>query len=167
MKLFLVLFVLAVAGAVGWYFYCVNPVIQDFQAAVDSGKPEAITPFLDIPSLKKNVTDYVKLRYNQPDRPAADLTPDQAQAMVDSFVTPENIVLLMKGVKLEPGAAPPTATDDKASHPVEKHYLSPDAYAIDIYLSQVQTDDNKVSLIFQRVGALDWKLMGFKFSWGG
>ena len=167
MKLFLVVFLLAVVGLAGWYGYCPNSVMDDFQAAVDSGKAEALVPFLNVPSLKKNVTDYVKLRFNQADKPAADLTPEQVQVIVDSYVTPANILLIMKGVKLEPGSGEPVVPDDKTPHPVEKHYVSPDVYAIDVYLNKVQSDDNKISLLFQREGWFDWKLAAFRFSWSG
>jgi hypothetical protein len=165
MKLFLALFLLAVAGVVGWYAYCPNPVMDDFQAAVDSGKAESLAPFLDVPALKKNVSDFAKLRYNRADTPSANLTPDQIQAIVDSFVTPDNILLIMKGIPIEPGSAPPAVTDDKTPHPVEKHYETPDVYAIDIYKTQVETPDNKVSLLFERDGWFDWKLAAFRFSW--
>ena len=165
MKLFLALFLLAVAGAVVWYGYCPIPAMIDFQTAVDAGKPEALTPFLDIPSLRKNAADFARLRYNHADNPSANLTDEQVQAIVDSFVTPANILLIMQGVALEPGSAPPTATDDKTPHPVEKHYETPDVYAIDIYKTAVQTPDNKESLLFERDGWFGWKLSAIRFSW--
>ncbi len=167
MKLFLALFLLAVGGLVGWYFYCVNPVMDDFQAAVDSGKPETLSPFMDIPALKKNAGDFVKLRFNKTDNPSGNLGPDQIQSIVDSYVTPNNILLIMKGVYLEPGMNPPDSTDDKTPHPIDKHFTGPDVYAIDIYKTQVQTPDNKLTLIFQRDGWFGWKLSGYGFSWGG
>lgn len=167
LKLFLALFLLALVGLGGWYFYCVNPVMDDFQAAVNSGKAEALTPFLDVPALKKNAGDYVKLRYNKTDNPSANLGPDQIQSLVDAFVTPQNIILIMKGVYLEPGMNPPDTVDDKAPHPVDKHYTGPDVFAIDIYKTQVQTPDNKLTLVFQRMGWFGWKLSAFGFAWGG
>lgn len=168
MKWFLALFVLCAVGLAGWYGYCVNPFLDQFQAAVDSGKPEAIQPFMDIPSLKKNVGDYVKLRYNRADNPSANLTPDQVQSIVDSFVTPNTVVLMMKGVRVEPGSSPPDNVPQGPSpFPIDKHYESTEVYAIDIYLSQVQTPDNRMSLLFQRDGWFDWKLAAFRFSWGG
>ncbi len=168
MKWFLAFVILAVVGLAGWYGYCPNPVMDDFQAAVDSGKPEAIQPFMDIPSLKKNVMDYVKLRFNHADNPSADMSPDQIQAIVDSFVTPKTIQLMMKGIKLEPGSNLPDAVPDaKSGFPIDKHYESPDVYAIDVYLSQVQTPDNRMSLLFERDGWFDWKLAAFRFSWSG
>ena len=149
MKSFLVLVVLAVIGLVGWYGYCPFPILDQFQAAVNSGKPEAIQPFLDVSSLKKEVADYVKRRYDRPDNPSADLTPDQIQSMTDAFVTPDTILTMMKGVRMEPGAAPPANVPQGPSpYPIDKHYASPDTYAIDIYLSNVQTPDNRMSLIF-------------------
>ena len=168
MKWFLALIVLSVAGLAGWYGYCVYPFLDQFQAALDSGKPEAIQPFLDVPSLKKNVADYAKLRYNHADNPSADLSPDQVQSIVDAFVTPKTILLMMKGVKLEPGNnLPDTLPEGPSPYPIDKHYMSPDVYAIDIYLSQAQTPDNKMSFLFERDGWFDWKLAGFRFSWGG
>jgi hypothetical protein len=167
-KLFLAFVVLALVGAAGWYGYCPDPFMDDFQAAVDSGKPENIQPFLDVPSLKNNVGDYVKLRYNRPETPSANLSPEAVQAMVDSFVTPKTIQLMMKGVKLEPGATQPdTVPESKSAFPIEKHYESPGVYAIDIYLSTVETPDNRMSLLFERDGWFDWKLAAFRFSWGG
>ncbi|HJT24865.1 MAG TPA: hypothetical protein VJ873_09825, partial [bacterium] len=137
MKLFLALVVLAVVGVAGWYGYCVNPFLDQFQAAVNSGKPEAIQPFMDVPSLKKNVGDFVKLRYNRADNPSANLSPDQVNSIVDSYVTPGTVALLMKGVKWEPGSAPPDNVPQGPSpFPIDKHYESPDVYAIDVYLSQ-------------------------------
>ncbi|HVZ81833.1 MAG TPA: hypothetical protein VHE12_13685 [bacterium] len=165
MKFFLAIFLLAVAGLVGWYGYCVVPVMQDFQAAADTGKPEAILPFIDMPSLKKDITEFVKNRFNRTDNPATNPSAEQIQEMVDSFTTPANILLILKGVKVEPGRAVPAVMDDKTPHPVEKHYESPGVYAIDIYLSQVQTPDNKVSLLFERQGWFDWKLSAIRFSW--
>jgi hypothetical protein len=165
MKIFLAIFVLAVVGGVGWYFYCPTPVMEDFQAAVDSGKPEAITAFMDIPALKKNVAEFVHARYDQKDNPAGNPTPEQVQAMVDEFVTPANILLLMKGVKVEPGRGAPPPTDDKTPHPIVKHLEGPDVYAIDIFLSQVQSPDNMMTLLFERDGWFNWKLAAFRFSW--
>ncbi len=168
MKWFLAIFVLAVAGLAGWFGYCPIPILDQFQAAVDSGKPEAVQPFMDVPSLKKNVADYVKLRYNHADNPSADLSPDQVDSIVNSFVTPNTILLMMKGVKLEPGnTLPDTVPEGPDPFPVDKHYQSPDIYAIDIYLSQVQTPDNKMTIFFERNGWFDWKLAGLRFSWGG
>jgi hypothetical protein len=165
LKLFLALFVLGVLGIAGWYGYCPYPLMDDFQAAVDSGKPENIQPFLDMDSLKKNVGEFVKLRYNRADNPAANLSPDAVQAIVDSFVTPQNILFMMKGVKMEPGSViPDNAADAKPTFPIDKHYESPDVYTIDIYLSQVMTPDNRMSLLFERDGWFDWKLAAFRFS---
>jgi hypothetical protein len=168
MKWFLALFILAVAGLVGWYGYCPYPLLDQFQAAVDSGKPEAVQPFLDISSLKKNVSDYVKLRYNRTDNPSANLSPDQVQSITDSFVTPQSIFLMMKGVKLEPGnTLPDSVPQGPCPFPIDKHYETPDVFAIDIYLSQVQTPDNKMSILFERNGWFDWKVAGFRFAWSG
>jgi len=168
MKLFLVLVILVVVGSVGWYGYCVVPVMDDFQAAVDSGKPESIQPFLDIPSLKKNVTDYTKLRYNRTDNPSANLSPDAIQAIVDPFVTPKTIQLAMKCVKVEPGTQQPeTVPAGPPPFTIEKHYETPGVYAIDIYLSAVQTPDNRITLLFVRDGWFDWKLAAFRFAWNG
>src|SRR4029077_10086319 len=125
---FLALFFLALAGLVGWYGYSPIAVMGDFQAAVDSGKAEALVPFMDVPDLKKNVVTFVKLRFNRPDNPSADLPPEQVQSVVNAFVTPDNILLMMKGVHLEPGTAPPAPSEDKTPHPIEKHYESPDFY---------------------------------------
>ena len=165
MKIFIAVILMAVAGFVGWYIYSPNPVMDDFQAAVDSGKPEALAPFLDVPTLKKNVADYVKIRFNQPDKPAANLTAEQIQATVDAFVTPANILLIMRGAKVEPGTNAPATLNDKDPFPVEKHYQSIDIYAVNVYLSQVPSDDNMISLLFQRDGMFDWKLAAFRFSW--
>ena len=168
MKWFLVLVVLAVVGLAGWYGYCVFPVMDDFQAAVDSGKPEALQPFLDIPALKKNVSDYTKLRYNRTDNPAGNMSPDEIQGIVDSFVTPKTIQLVMKCVKVEPGSnEPDTVPTGAPPFAIEKHYETPDVYAIDAYLSQVQTPDNRVTLLFQRDGWFGWKLTAFRFAWNG
>ena len=168
MKLFIALLVLGVLGIAGWYGYCPYPFMDDFQAAVDSGKPENIQPFLDMDSLKKNVGEFVKLRYNRADNPSANLTPDAVQAIVDSFVTPHTVQLMMKGVKLEPGdTLPDTLPDGSAPFPIEKHCETPDVYAIDVYLSQVMTPDNRMSLLFERDGWFGWKLAAFRFSWGG
>jgi hypothetical protein len=158
-------FLFAVAGVVGWYIYCPNPVMKDFHAAVDSGKPEAITSFLDMAALKRGTSDFVKARYSRPDVPGGDLKPEEIQAIVDGFLTPANIILLMKGVKLSPGSAASGPPDDPKNHPIEEHYESPQVYAIDIYLSPVQTPDNKVSLLFERDGWFDWKLAFIRFSW--
>jgi hypothetical protein len=165
MKVFIAIVVLAVVGLVGWYAYCPFPVMDDFQAAVDSGKPEALTPFIDMPALKKNITEFVTARFNQTNNPSGNLSPDQIQSIVDGFTTPANLLLILKGVKVEPGRALPDVVDDKTPHPVEKHYETPGVYAIDVYLSQVQTQDNKVSLLFVRDGWFDWKLSAIRFSW--
>ena|SRR5579872_1107086 len=168
MKLILALFGLALAGLAGWFIYSPNPVMKDFQAAVDSGKPEAVAPFLDVPSLKKDVAYYLDQRFNHTGVAGVTMTSEQIQTFTDSFVTPDNILLLMKGVKLEPGSAPPPLNpDDKTPHPIEKHYESVNLYSIDIFLTQVEADDNKVSLLFHRDGAFDWKLAGLRFSWPG
>ena len=168
MKWFLFLFLLAIAGLVGWYGYCPIPIINQFQAAVDSGKPEAIEPFIDVPTLKEKIAQYVKQRYNRPDNPSADLSQDQVDSIVNSFVTPNTIVVMMKGIKLEPGGAmPDNIPQGPSPFPVDKHYVSPDIYAIDIYLSNVQTPDNKISLLFERNGWFDWKLSVIRFSWNG
>jgi hypothetical protein len=168
LKWFLALVILAVVGLVGWYGYCPFPILDQFQAAVDSGKPEAVQPFMDTPSLKKQVADYVRQRYNRTDNPSANLSQDQVDAMADSFVTSNTILLMMKGVRVEPGAAPPDSVPQGPSpFPIDKHYESPDVYSIDIYISQVQTPDNKMSLLFERNGWFDWKISGFRFSWGG
>jgi hypothetical protein len=168
MKLYLALFILVIAGLVGWYFYCPIPLISQFQAAVDENQPDSLQSFLDMDSLQKDITNFVKLRFNQKDNPSGELSPDAVQAIVKTFLTPQNIFLLMKGVQITPGSAinmPPT--DDKTPHPIEKHFESPDVYAIDIYQSQVETPDNKVSLLFARNGWFDWKLSAIRFSWGG
>ena len=165
MKLVIGLFVLIIAGLAGWTIYSPNPVMSDFQTAVDSGKPEAVAPFLDIPSLKKDVAQYIDLRFNHTGIAGVTISGEQIQTLTDSFVTPANMVLLMKGVKLEPGSAPPTVTEDKPPHAMEKHYESVNVYAVDIYLTQVEADDNKVSLLFHRDGAFDWKLAALRFSW--
>lgn len=166
MKFFLALVILAVVGLVGWYGYCPFPVMDDFRVAAASGKPEAILPFMDMPALKGNIGDFVKARFNRTDNPSANLSPEEIQGMVDSFTTPANILLILKGVKVEPGRAmPDVPVDDKTPHPVEAHYESPGVYAIDVYLSQVQTEDNKVSLLFDRDGWFNWKLSAIRFSW--
>ena len=163
MKIFLALFLAAVAGVVGWYFYSPTPIVQQFQAAVATGNPKAVEPFMDVPALKSNVAKFLKERYNHEGAPSP-LSDEQIQQMVDDFVTPDNILLMMKGHKLEPGnsAAP---FNDQTPHPVLPHYESPDVYAVDVYLSQVQTPDNKMSLFFGRKGWFDWKLQGYRFSW--
>lgn len=166
MKFFLALVVLASVGLVGWYGYCVNPVMDRFQSAVDSGKPDAVLPFLDMAALKKNVGDFVKLRYSRPDNPAANLSPDAIQQIVDSYVTPANIILFMKGVEFQPGQNPPDLSGSAPKPlPIEMHYESPQVYAVDIYLSQVKTPDNRFSLLFARDGWFDWKLSALRFSW--
>ncbi len=165
MKVFLVVFVLAVSGVVGWYFYCVNPAMDDFQAAALSGKADIVATYMDVPTLKKNATDFVKLRFNKPDTPSADLDPEQIKAIVDSFVTPQNVILMMKGVYLEPGMTPPETVDDKAPHPMEKHFNGPDVYAIDIYKTPVMTPDNRLTLAFRRDGWFGWKLAAFGYAW--
>jgi Protein of unknown function (DUF2939) len=166
MKLFLALFVLAAAGLAGWYGYSPYPVMKRFQAAVDSGKPEAVAPFLDVPSLKSNVAQFVQERYGRKANPATGMDPDQIQGLVDQYVTPQTVLLLMQGEKDEPGTNPPDQPDGKP-HPVVKHYLSPDVFAVDVYLSDVKTPDNKESLLFQREGWFDWKLAAFRFAWNG
>jgi hypothetical protein len=167
LKWFLLFVILAVVGLVGWYFYCPYPFLDQFQAAVDSGKPEAVEPFMDVAALKKSAADYVALRYNHTDNPSGNLSPDQINAIVDSFVTPKTILLMMKGVRLEPGSQQPdTVPQGPAPFGVDKHYESPDVYGIDIYLTQTQTMDNKMTLLFQRVGWFDWKLADFRVSWG-
>ncbi len=168
MKLFLGAFLLAVAGLVGWYCYCPIPVIDQFLAAVASGKPEAVQPFMDVASLQQNVAEYVRLRYNQAGNPSTNLSPDQVDSITDSFVAPKTILLMMKGVKLEPGnALPDSLPDGPSPYPIDRHYESPEVYAIDIYLSGAQTPDNKMSLLFERNGWFDWKLAAFRFSWSG
>lgn len=167
MKFILALFLLIMVGLVGWYGYCVRPVIDDFQTAVESGKPEALLPFMDIPSLKRNVLDYVKLRYNQPGNPSANLSPEAVQAIADSFVTPANILLMMKGIKMEPGSNLSLPDTPPPAPPIEKHYQSPDVYAVDIFLSPVKTPDNKMTLLFERDGWFGWKLEAFGFAWNG
>jgi hypothetical protein len=164
MKLFLALFLLVVAAGVGWYFYSVNPVIDDFQAAVATGKPDAVSPFMDVPSLKKCVADFVHHRFDQKDNPAMNPTADQVQSIVDQFVTPQTVMLMMKGIKVEPGKGP-DPVDNSVPHPIVKHFESPDVYAVDVFLSQVQTPDNMVSLLFERQGWFGWKLSAFRFSW--
>jgi|GEM_PF-2222845 len=165
MKWLLAFIILAVVGLAGWYGYCPFPVMDDFQAAVDSGKPESIQPFMDMESLKKNVAEYTKLRYNRADTPSANLTPEALQAIVDAFVTPRTIQLMMKGVRMEPGAnMPDSVPEGKPAFPIDKHYESPDVYAIDVYLSQVQTPDNRMTLFFERNGWFDWKLTAFRFA---
>ena len=141
--------------------------MDDFQAQVDGGKTDALAPFLDTDALKKNVVEFLKLRFNSSNNPASNLTPEQMQATADSFVTRDNILLMMKGAYMEPGTTVPTATDDKTPHPVEKHYETPGVYAVDIYKSQVETPDNKLSLLFVRDGWFGWKLSAFRFSWSG
>lgn len=166
MKWFLALVVLAFVGLAGWYYYCPNPVMDQFQAAVDSGKPEAVLPFMDMPSLKKNVSDFVRLKYHNADNPSADMSGDALQQIVDSYVTPDNILRFMKGGLYQPGQAAPPPPDDKAPlPPIEKHYESLDVFAIDIYLTAVKTPDNKFSLLFEREGWFDWKLAAIRFSW--
>ena len=165
MKLFLALFILAVAGFAGWYIYCPTPVIQDFQAAVNSGKADAVKPFLDMAELKKNTADFVRVRYSRTDIPNGQIPEDQVDQIVDSFLTPENIILMMKGVKVVPGTAPVGDPGDPKEHPIDCHYQSPDVESIDVYLSHVQTPDNRVSLLFEREGWFDWKLGAFRFSW--
>ncbi len=163
MKKFLALVVVAAVGLGAWYFYCVGPVMDQFQAAIDSGKPEAVAPFMDMAALKENVSKFAVLRYSRPDVPGSSLTDDQVKDVVDSFVTPENVLLIMKGAKIEPGSL--GGTPDNNPHPIEKHYEGPDYYDIDVYLSVVQTPDNRVTLIFARKGWFDWKLSKFVFSW--
>ena len=167
MKLVVALLVLVVAGLAGYYIYSPNPVMTDFQTAVDSGKPEAVAPFLDTPSLKKDVAQYIDLRFNHTGIAGVTISGEQIQTLTDAFVTPANIIQMMKGVKLEPGSAPPPATDDKSPHEMEKHYESVNVYTIDVYLTQAKSDDNKISLLFHRDGAFDWKLGALRFSWPG
>ncbi len=162
---FVIAVILVVAGVVGWYIYCPQPVMKDFHAAVDSGKPEAILPFLDMPSLKKSTYDFVKARYSRPDVPGGEMKPEDIQAIVDSFLTPANVILLMKGAKISPGSAAAGPPDDPKNHPIDEHYQSPQVYSIDVYLSPVLTPDNKVSFLFERDGWFDWKLAAFRFSW--
>ena len=112
------------------------------------------------------MSEYVQVRFNRPDNPSANLTPEAVQAIVDSFVTPKTIQFWMKCVKLEPGAnAPDTLPAGPAPFPIDRHYESPDVYAIDIYLSQVQTPDNRMTLLFERDGWFGWKMTAIRFSW--
>jgi hypothetical protein len=114
------------------------------------------------------VAQTIDLRFNHTGIAGVTISGEQILALTDAFVTPANIIQLMKGVKLEPGSAPPVLNpDDKTPHPVEKHYESVNVYAVDIFLTQVEADDNKVSLLFRRDGAFDWKLAALRFSWPG
>lgn len=160
------LMILAALGVTGWYFYTAIPAANDFEAAAASGNGDAVMSFVDVPVLKEDIAKYVRAKFDQPDNPAADLTPDAVKGIVDAFVTPANIILLMKGVKFTPGMAVPDAPDPKAPPmPIDQHYAAPDQYAIDVYFSQVQTPDNKVLLMFEREGWFDWKLSAIRFGW--
>jgi hypothetical protein len=163
MKWFLGFVVVAVAGLVACYFYCVNPVMDQFQAAIDSGKPERVAPFMDVAALKDNTVKFTVLRYSRPDVPGSSLTGDQVKDVVDAFVTPENVLLIMKGAKIEPGSL--GGTPDANPHPLDKHYEGPDYCDIDVYYSAIQTPDNRVTLVFARNGWFNWKLSKFVFSW--
>jgi hypothetical protein len=161
-----------VAAAGVWFFFTPHIAVSNMRSAAESGNTSVFNDYIDYPALKENIkgTMNAKLLKSTSDskarNPLGDLGTAFVSAMmgqlVDAFITPESVALMMKGEspKLPGGSA--KKTTQEVAPLVEMKYESFNRFVL--LASKPDTKGEPIGLVFHRSGFIFWKLSAIRLA---
>lgn len=169
---------LAVVGvllALGYYLASPLLAVASLRKAAQAGNAEAITEQVDFPSVKESLKGQFndilsKEMAQKPEDPFGKIGAAFASAligpMVDAYITPENMALVIKGEKmdLKPGFDKDPAPDaPPPSDPmIHTRYETKDRFVVDLLSVANDGAQKTMGLVFRREGFFGWKLSSLR-----
>lgn len=165
----------ALIVSIGFYF---TPYIavHNMRKAAENRDAETLSDYVDYPSLRESIKANLNAKFageavkSPPKSPfeafGAALAVVLVNRMVDAFVTPESLAMLMKGEK--PGAnssAEHSGNDVKSDRPKTETSMAYEG--INRFVVKVQDKEKNqagapVELVFKRYGLVSWKLASLR-----
>jgi hypothetical protein len=152
-----------------WVYFTPHLALRSMRSAAEAGDGAALSGYVDFPavreSLKTTVNGKVASVAQGTNSPLALFGAAFASAlvspMIDAFVTPESLALILNGVKPEPGGSVRVAL------PAEKDVETTERYGdLSTFLVTVKTKGSTgepIGLVLRRSGLVFWKLSALTF----
>ncbi len=158
-----------------WFYFTPYLVVDRMKKAVEQNDAATMSECIDLPSVKESVKMYLssemgkKMREEKSDNPFEALGYMLANAMigpvVDAFVTPQNMAMMMSGMvpdksSITEGAAAWSSPGDEALD----RKLSYDGFdKFTVAVKRKGDAGDPVVLVFKRDGLFGWKMSAIKF----
>ncbi|MDY6468668.1 DUF2939 domain-containing protein [Acinetobacter faecalis] len=158
----------------GYLFFSPYIVLNKIKNSIQANNSEAISTYVDFPSVRQNLKDLVKQEIQKEQKnsnqlekdPFAELGTQMAIVMIDKFIdaaiTPENLPLVLKGQKIADLQLPNDLSKNKHNADSSKNvfnyetsYKSFNQFQIDI--KDENSTSPSVSVVMTRNG-LSWKI---------
>ena len=158
-----------------WFYFTPFFVVDRMKQAVDRNDPVAMSECIDFPAVKESVKMYLsaemgkKMREQKPDNPFEALGYMLANSMigtvVDAFVTPQNLALMMSGIIPDNngnhGDGSPGATSGNDGL---DRKLSYDGFnTFNVAIKRKSDAGGPIVLRFRRDGLFGWKMSAIRF----
>ncbi|HLA36656.1 MAG TPA: DUF2939 domain-containing protein [Rhodocyclaceae bacterium] len=153
--------------AVGvWSYFSPHRTAKNLQAAAEAKDTAKLSLYVDFPALKTDLKNTLGAKMDatakKSDNPLSMIGAALAGAvvgpMVETFVTPESLALLMKGEKPQNNAPSATAKPQEAE--TATSYESFDRFVVTV--RQKDAAAQPIGLVFQRAGWFSWKLSALR-----
>ena len=152
-----------------WVYFTPFLALRSMRSAALAGDGAALSGYVDFPavreSLKTTVNDKVASVTQGVNNPLGMLGAAFASAlanpMIDTFVTPQSLALILSGVKPDPGGAA------RVTLPSENDVEMTESYGdVNTFLVTVKTKagaNAPIGLVLKRRGLASWKLSALSF----
>ena len=138
------------------------------KSAADAKDAEKLSSYVNFPALKENLKGTFNAKVaseaTKQENPFAALGAAMAAAfinpMVDAFVTPESLAMMMKGDKPQAGKSADASKSSDRDVDIHMAYESFDRFVVTV--KKKDSNDAPVGLVFRREGLLSWKLAALR-----
>lgn len=161
MKTILLLLMLAGGAAIGWYTVSPRSTVEDLREAARAGDTAALDQLIAYDSVRANLKTDLRARLDRladRDQPLATLGAviggAFVEGLIDTFVSPMGLSLILAGRSPEQGTPARPAPDDEADYTIDRQGLGRFA----VRFESDGADGSVPVLEFRRHG-LDWRLV--------
>jgi hypothetical protein len=159
---------LAVIG--GWYYYTPYLAANNMRIAAENKDAVALSRYINFPSVRESLKATLRAKMLSEMAQKEDQNPFAALGaafgvalvgpMVDAMVTPEALVMMMKGENpsLEKSEPPPDPTSGGSKSDTETSMVYESFDQFVVRTKKRGTTEEPVVLVFQREGLISWKL---------
>ena len=165
-----------------WLYATPYIAIYSMKQAAEDGNATIFSSYVNFPSLRESFKNTLKAVFNKElmkDSDSADglgnlgkvfgvaLVSAMVDPLVDSFITPENISMMMEGKKpeIKDPANPKNKTNPTNENSGEKKPVIHMGYeGFDYFVLEVKNekDEVQIALLFERKNFVSWQLSGIK-----
>jgi hypothetical protein len=155
-----------------WVYYTPYLALRSMRSAAEAGDGAALSGYVDFPAVRESLKTTVNAKVASVASAAQDtgnplgmfgaaFASALVSPMIDTFVTPESLALILNGVKPEPGGSVKVALPSEKDVETTTRYDGPSTFLVTVKTKGSSAEP--IGLVLRRGGLVSWKLSALTF----